>query len=62
MKGCVNKDSCIGCGLCPAICPEVFYMDDDGKANAIDEEIPASLLESADEAKAGCPVEAIEIE
>ena len=29
MKAIVDKDTCIGCGLCPSICPEVFDMDDD---------------------------------
>ena len=26
----VNKDLCIGCGACQAVCPEVFEIDDDG--------------------------------
>ncbi|EGT5236377.1 ferredoxin, partial [Clostridioides difficile] len=26
MKANVNQDTCIGCGLCPSICPEVFDM------------------------------------
>ncbi|MBU3804700.1 MAG: ferredoxin, partial [Candidatus Cellulosilyticum pullistercoris] len=29
MKAFVDKDTCIGCGLCPSICPDVFAMDDD---------------------------------
>ena len=33
MKAFVDKETCIGCGLCPSICPDVFAMDDDdGKA------------------------------
>ena len=32
MKANVDKDTCIGCGLCPSICEAVFEMDDDGKA------------------------------
>lgn len=27
MKAVVDKETCIGCGLCPSICPEVFSMD-----------------------------------
>ena len=33
MNASVDKDTCIGCGLCPSICPQ-FEMDDDGKAVA----------------------------
>jgi ferredoxin len=61
MKGYVDKDTCIGCGLCPDICPEVFRMDDDGKAIAADIEIPDGIIDSAKEAEQECPVEAITI-
>ena len=55
MKANVDKDTCIGCGACPSICPEVFSMDDDGLAKAIDSEIPEDVQESAKEARDGCP-------
>ena len=58
MKYKVN-DSCIGCGLCEATCPEVFSIQGD-VAVAIDGEVPESALACAAEAKEGCPVEAIE--
>ncbi|PIR71424.1 MAG: ferredoxin, partial [Candidatus Nealsonbacteria bacterium CG10_big_fil_rev_8_21_14_0_10_37_25] len=28
----VNKEKCIGCGLCSNLCPEVFELAEDGKA------------------------------
>lgn len=28
----VDKDLCIGCGTCVAICPMVFSMDENGKS------------------------------
>ena len=62
MKAVVNKDVCIGCGLCPNICPEVFSMDDDGLAVAIEEEIDDTVIDSAKEAEDSCPVEAITVE
>ncbi len=62
MKAEVNKDLCIGCGLCPSICPEVFSMDDDGLAVAIDEELDDSVIDSAKEAEESCPVDAITVE
>ncbi len=62
VKGHVDKETCISCGLCPDICPEIFSMDDDGKAIALDNEIPDELVESAKEAEELCPVEAITVE
>lgn len=62
MKGYVDKDTCIGCGLCPEICPEIFEMEDDGLAVAKDIEIPDDILESAQEAEDSCPVDAITVE
>lgn len=62
MKAIVNKDTCIGCGLCASICPEIYNLDDEeGKAEAIDEEIDESLVDEAVEARDSCPVEAIDI-
>ncbi|MGE5613641.1 MAG: ferredoxin [Bacillota bacterium] len=62
MKGYVDKDLCIGCGLCADICPDIFRMDDDGKAIAPDDEIPEDLIDSAKDAESQCPVEAIKVE
>jgi ferredoxin len=62
LKALVDKDTCIGCGLCPAICPEVFDMDDDGKAVATSEEIGEASRASALEAEESCPVNAISVE
>ena len=59
MKYIVNDD-CIGCGLCAGICPAVFSMTEDGTASAIKAEVPATVQDSAEEAKDGCPVSAIE--
>ncbi|MCB2308502.1 ferredoxin [Clostridium estertheticum] len=62
MEAMVDKDTCIGCGLCPEICPEIFTMDDDGKAKASKGEISAKLLNSAKEAEEQCPVNAITVD
>lgn len=61
MKYCVNSD-CIGCGFCAATCPEVFSIGDDGLAVATETEVQEKDLKSAEAAKDGCPVGAIEEE
>ena len=55
MKYIVNE-GCIGCGLCEATCPEVFSMSDAGVAVAIESEVLEEVLDTAAEAKEGCPV------
>ncbi|WP_027632534.1 ferredoxin [Clostridium hydrogeniformans] len=62
MKAHVDKETCIGCGLCPSISPSVFDMDDDGKAKAIVDEVPGDAGDDTKEAEASCPVNAISIE
>lgn len=62
MKAHVDKDTCIGCGLCPSISPEVFEMQDDGKAGEIVERVPESSADTAQEAADSCPVNAIEVD
>ncbi|QVK18656.1 ferredoxin [Mycoplasmatota bacterium] len=62
MKALVNKDTCIGCELCPSICPDIFRMDDDGLAVAEDTEISDELMSEVKEAEDSCPVAAITIE
>lgn len=62
MKACVDKENCIGCGLCAALSPKVFFMDDDGKAKAVEGNLEESQIEAAKDAADQCPVSAIEVE
>lgn len=61
MKAFVDKDTCIGCGLCEGICPKVFKMLEDGYAEAIPDELDELLAEEAGEAEMQCPVSAITV-
>lgn len=58
----VNKDLCIGCGLCTSVCPDVLVIGDDGLAECVTSEVPADLEAAMEEAAASCPVQAIEVE
>jgi len=62
MKAKVDKDTCIGCGLCPSICPNVFSMDSDGLAIAINDDVPEPSQDDALDAQGSCPVNAISVE
>ncbi len=59
MKVKVNQDTCIGCGACQAICPNIFEIGDDGHAVAKVDTVPESDVANAQDAKESCPVGAI---
>lgn len=61
LRAVVDRDTCIGCALCPQICPEVFKMEED-KAVAYVNPVPAGVADSARDAAAQCPVNAITVE
>ena len=60
MKLEVNKDLCIGCGACQAVCPDVFEIEDDGLAHSKVDIIPDECKDDAVDALEGCPTNAIE--
>lgn len=62
MKPTVNE-TCIACGTCEAICPEVFRVEEkDGTMIAVVLEADyEALKDKIEEAAAACPVQAIEI-
>lgn len=62
MKVKVNKDSCIGCGACAAICDDVFEIDDEGLSTVKQEEVEESKKQEVQDAADSCPTGAIEVE
>ncbi len=65
-----QRDKCIGCGTCVAVCPDFWHMGDDGKSVLKDaKDIGRGMfeLEIADpgcnkEAASSCPVQIITVE
>ena len=72
MKVKVNKDACIGCGACAAICDEVFEINDEGLSEVKVEEnsenkeefvsVKEELQDEVRDAADSCPTGAIEVE
>jgi len=53
----VNNDLCIGCGTCEALCPAVFKLNAEGKADIITQEETPCAKNAAE----SCPTQAIEV-
>ena len=53
----IDEDACIGCGVCEGLYPELFKMEDDGKAHVTS--LTAYDITLAREAVDQCPTEAI---
>jgi len=51
----VDKDKCIGCGLCASLCGQVFEMGSDGKAKVKAQKDISCVKEAIE----SCPVNAI---
>lgn len=60
MKGYVDKNVCVGCGMCAGSCPEGFRLGADGLAEGF-QELPADAVDDAQQVAADCPVGAISI-
>lgn len=54
----VDAATCVGCGLCEQVCPEVFKIEGDGIAHVLAQACgTCNLQEAADQ----CPVNAIKV-
>ncbi len=73
MKVTIDREECIGCGVCYADCPDVFEEDDvDGRSRIVEAyrvggdpavgQVPDELAPCARSAADTCPVEAIRVE
>ena len=57
----INKDKCLGCGMCVGIESDVFDFDDDGLAKVNNDNINDDNKENVNNAIDSCPVAAIEV-
>ena len=56
----VDKNSCIGCGACTSVCPDVFEMKN-GKVIVKKSKVSGEDEECVKDAESACPVEAIKV-
>lgn len=56
----VDQNTCIGCGACASLCPDIFELNDEGKSTVKQEEPEDEAC--AKNAAQTCPVDAIKLE
>ena len=62
MKAVVDKDLCIGCGICEGVAPEVFSLATEPYAVVIQDPVAEENYEATRQAAEDCPETAIIIE
>ncbi len=62
MKVTVDKDKCLGCGICEGLAPEVFSLANEPYAEVLVNPVPEEYQEAVKQSAEECPEEAIIIE
>ncbi len=57
----INKDACIGCGMCVHSHPDYLVFDENGQAEPVGKEVKPEDKKSFLETIESCPTEAISI-
>ncbi len=64
----IDREGCIGCGVCEALCSEVFHLVEDGKSSITEKyrkhvlgrgEVGNDLVACVEDARDSCPVSVI---
>ncbi|MEM3399830.1 MAG: ferredoxin [Candidatus Micrarchaeia archaeon] len=56
----IDREGCIGCGTCAALCPDNWQIAEDGKSSPIETEVDE--IGCNQQAADSCPVGVIKIE
>ncbi len=65
MKTYINRETCIACGNCYAICPDIYDCDEDGIAyckldnNKFTKEVPVEFEGQVIDSYECCPTESV---
>jgi ferredoxin len=62
MKVTVDKDLCLGCGICEGLVPEVFSLEHEPVAEVLLNPVPEKYWDLTRQAAEECPEVAIKIE
>jgi ferredoxin len=58
----VDYARCTGVGACEQVCPEVFFMNDEGLPDVLEPEPHETLWPAVSRAEEACPEEAVILE
>jgi ferredoxin len=62
MKIVLDRAKCTGIGICEAVAPTVFEVDDDGELVLLSQVVPDGAEAEVAEAVEGCPTLALRLE
>ena len=67
----IDREECIGCGVCEALCSEVFHLIEDGKSSITEKfrrgdlgqgKVGNDMVTCVENARDSCPVSVIKTE
>ena len=61
MKVTVDRTKCTGLGICEAMAPEIFEVDENGDLVLLTEAVGDDQLDAVRSAVEGCPTEALRL-